>query len=184
MSAFTPGAGDIRAIRPLARRRGADALGEWGFEALALSGLFLSLGILVVLLVDITSSAIPVFQERGLSFLTAQISGRPGRTGLLGALLGSLQIAGITILVAFPVGIATAIYLEEYADDNRFTRMVDINIRNLAGVPSIVYGLLGLAIFVRLLGGITGGRSALAGGLTMATLALPIVVITAAEAIR
>lgn len=173
----------------LTARRGRAQLGELGFQGLVLSGLLISLGILVVLLVDITSSAIPVFQERGTDFLTNQISGRPARTGLLGALLGSLQIAIITMVVAFPLGIATAIYLEEYARDSRFTRIVDISIRNLAGVPSVVYGLLGLALFVRLLGidgpvNLTGGRTALAGGLTMGLLALPIVVITAAEAIR
>ncbi len=173
----------------LARRRGSALLGEVAFRWLTLSGLLIALGVLILLLVDITSAALPVFQERGTDFLTEQISGRPARTGLLGALIGSLQIAILTMVIAFPLGIATAIYLEEYAAESRFTRLVDVNIRNLAGVPSIVYGLLGLAIFVRLLGidgpvDLTGGRTALAGGLTMGLLALPIVVITAAESIR
>lgn len=173
----------------LERRRGTARLGELGFQLLVLSALLVALGILVVLLVDVARAGVPVLRWRGLDFLTDQISGRPARTGLLGALVGSLQIAGITALVAFPLGIATAIHLEEYAAGSRLTRMVDVNIRNLAGVPSVVYGLLGLAIFVRLLGSdgpvdLTGGRTALAGGLTMGLLALPIVVITAAEAIR
>ncbi len=173
----------------LSGRKGRAQLGELGFQWLALSGLLIALGVLVLLLVDIATSAVPVFQERGMGFLTDQISGRPARTGLLGALVGSLQIAMLTMILAFPLGIATAIYLEEYATGSTFTRLVDVNIRNLAGVPSIVYGLLGLAIFVRLLGpeglvNLTGGRTALAGGLTMGLLALPIVVITAAESIR
>jgi phosphate transport system permease protein len=85
---------------------------------------------------------------------------------------------------AVPIGIMTAIYLEEYAPDTRLTRFININIRNLAGVPSVVYGLLGLAIFVLTLGPLTGGRSMLAGGLTLAVLVLPIVIITSAEALR
>jgi phosphate transport system permease protein len=78
----------------------------------------------------------------------------------------------------------TAIYLEEYAADTRLTRLINVNIRNLAGVPSVVYGLLGLAIFVLALRPLTGGRSMIAGGLTLAVLVLPIVIITSAEAIR
>jgi phosphate transport system permease protein len=92
------------------------------------------------------------------------------------------------IAFAIPTGVASAIYLEEYAVDNRFSRMVNAAIRNLAGVPSIVYGILGLAIFVKLLGPVTGpaveGRSLIAGGLTLAVLVLPIVIITTAEALR
>ena len=86
--------------------------------------------------------------------------------------------------LTFPVGIGAAIYLEEYAAKSRLTRFIDINIRNLAGVPSIVYGILGFAIFVKALGGATGGRSVIAAGITLAILVLPIVIITAAEAIR
>jgi phosphate transport system permease protein len=87
-------------------------------------------------------------------------------------------------ILAFPVGIMTAIYLEEYAPDNRLTRFINVNIRNLAGVPSVVYGLLGLSIFVISLRDVTGGRSMIAGGITLAILVLPIVIITSAEAIR
>jgi phosphate transport system permease protein len=100
------------------------------------------------------------------------------------------MIAVFTILIAFPLGIATAVYLEEYAPQNRVTSFMTLNIRNLAGVPSVVYGLLGLTVFVQLLGtdmadgGITGGRSIIAAGLTIALLVLPIVIITSAEAIR
>jgi phosphate transport system permease protein len=87
-------------------------------------------------------------------------------------------------IIAFPVGIMTAIYLEEYAPDNRMTRFINVNIRNLAGVPSVVYGLLGVAIFVIALQPLTGGKTLIAGGITLAVLVLPIVIITSAEAIR
>ena len=87
-------------------------------------------------------------------------------------------------VVAFPLGIAAAVYLEEYAPDTRVTRFIASSIRNLAGVPSVVYGLLGLALFVQLLAPVTGGRTLMSGGLTLAILVLPIVVITSAEALR
>jgi phosphate transport system permease protein len=137
-------------------------------------------------------------------FLSSNLSRIPERAGIAQALLGTVMMAAITAVVALPLGIATAVYLEEYAPDNRFTRFVQLNIRNLAGVPSVVYGLLGLAIFVQLLGtdignipligglledifgsgGITGGRTVITGGLTMSALVLPIVIITSVEAIR
>ena len=92
------------------------------------------------------------------------------------------------VVIAFPVGIGAAVYIEEYARDTRLTRMINANIRNLAGVPSIVYGLLGLAIFVKALGAVTGpdveGRSLISAGLTLAIMVLPIVIITSAEALR
>ncbi len=161
-----------------------ERLRERIFELLMLLALLMALGFLVILLYDIITSALPVLQDRGGSFLTEKLSNRISRTGLSQALVGSLQIAMMTAAVAFPLGVATAIYLEEYTDGTWFTRMVDINVRNLAGVPSIVYGLLGFAIFVRFLQPLTGGRTALSAGLTMGLLALPIVVITAAESIR
>jgi len=128
-------------------------------------------------------------------FLSSNLSRFPELAGVQQAIFGSLVLALITALVSIPLGIATAIYLEEYAPDNRLTRFVRLNIRNLAGVPSVVYGLLGLAIFVQFLGtnwmgqdgqgqGLTGGRTLIAGGLTLSVLVLPIVIITASEAIR
>jgi phosphate transport system permease protein len=93
-------------------------------------------------------------------------------------------MAVFVAVFAFPIGILTAIYLEEYAPDNRATRFIAVNIRNLAGVPSVVYGLLGLAIFVIGLEGLTAGRTMIAGGITLAILVLPIVIITSSEAIR
>ena len=115
--------------------------------------------------------------------------GDAAEAGLWDAIWGTLWICIIVALVAFPIGIACAVYLEEYAGKSRFARLTQINIRNLAGVPSIVYGILGLAVFVKWLGddgsgGLTGGRSVISGGLTLAVLVLPIVVITTTEALR
>jgi len=118
------------------------------------------------------------------SFLSSNTSNFDFRAGIAQAIFGTMVLAAITALVAFPLGIATALFLEEYAPDTRLIRFVRLNIRNLAGVPSVVYGLLGLAIFVKLFGGLTGGRTLIAGGLTLAILVLPIVIITASEAIR
>ncbi|HZA20648.1 MAG TPA: phosphate ABC transporter permease PstA, partial [Actinomycetota bacterium] len=88
------------------------------------------------------------------------------------------------VVIAFPLGIGAAVYLEEYAKDTRFNRFINSNIRNLAGVPSVVYGLLGLALFVEYLEPFTGGRSLMSAGITLAILVLPIVIITSAEALR
>lgn len=114
-------------------------------------------------------------------FLTSFPSRRPERAGVLSALAGSIWLAALTALLSFPVGVAAAIYLEEYAPQNWLTNLIQTNIANLAGVPSIVYGLLGLGIFVRSLG---MGRSLLAGALTMSLLVLPTIIIAAREAIR
>jgi phosphate transport system permease protein len=143
--------------------------------------LIVSLTILFVLLADVMSRALPVFSTRGLEFLSAPNSQNPALAGVGQAIVGSIILTLFVIVIALPIGVTAAIYLEEYAGDNRFARFVNTNIRNLAGVPAIVYGLLGLAVFVTTVG---LGRSLLAGGLTLAILVLPIVVITAAEALR
>jgi phosphate transport system permease protein len=159
------------------------------FQALLGLALLFTLAILVVLLVDVVLRSLPVFTERGVDFLTSETSGRPARAGVVQGIQGSLLIVLIVAVTAIPIGIMTAIYLEEYARDDRLTRFISVNIRNLAGVPSIVYGLLGLALFVGLFKGLGlgpsgSGRIVFAGGLTMATLVLPIVIITATEALR
>ncbi|PIW22897.1 MAG: phosphate ABC transporter, permease protein PstA, partial [Candidatus Aquicultor secundus] len=105
----------------------------------------------------------------------------PKNAGILSALSGTLWVTALTALFAFPIGVATAIFLEEYAPKNRLMNVIDINIANLAGVPSIVYGILGLAAFVRAM---ALGRSILAGALTMTLLVLPVMIIAAREAIR
>ncbi|MCA1735432.1 MAG: phosphate ABC transporter permease PstA, partial [Actinobacteria bacterium] len=138
---------------------------------------------------DVALDSRSVWGERTLgNFLTSQLSADPATAGIRQALVGSLTLMIFTAAIAFPLGISAAIFLEEYAEDNRFARIVNANIRNLAGVPSIVYGLLGLALFVKILGGITGpeveGRSVISGGLTLGLLVLPIVIITSVEALR
>ncbi len=132
-----------------------------------------------------------------MRFLTSEQSNKPDLAGVRPALKGSLYTILITILVAFPVGVSAAIYLEEYAEDTWFNRLVQTNISNLSGVPSIIYGLLGLAIFVRTLNPLTSGalfglndpatangRTILSAGLTLALLILPVIIVNAQEAIR
>ena len=129
-----------------------------------------------------------------LSFLTRPMSSDALLTGARTAVLGSLWMGVMTVLVAFPLGVASAIYLEEYATHSWLHRLIQTNIDNLAGVPSIIYGMLGLAIFVRALGPLTSGaafgvsdsngRTLLSASLTMALLILPVIIINAQEAIR
>jgi phosphate transport system permease protein len=159
-------------------------LGQIWFQALLLGSLVVALGILVSLLVDVIGLGSGVLLDRGVDFITSGTSSNPAIAGVGQGIFGSLLIVAFVALFAFPLGIGAAIYLEEYARDTTLTRILNATIRNLAGVPAIVYGLLGLAIFVLALGGLTGGRSVIAGGLTMAALVMPIVVITTAEALR
>jgi phosphate transport system permease protein len=163
---------------------------DWGglvFEGLLLLSLLFSLAVLVALVGDQLSRAMPVFTGRGIDFLTSPVSSNPARAGISQGLVGSFLIALLVAILAFPIGIMAAIYLEEYAPNNRLTRLVSLNIRNLAGVPSIVYGLLGLSVYVAAfsaLGFPNNGRNIIAGALALASLVLPIVIITASEAIR
>ena len=156
------------------------------FEVLLLLSLLFSLAILAILLVDVGTRAMPVFETRGMDFFTSPLSADPTRAGIVQGLFGTFMIAVLVALFAFPLGIATAVYLEEYAADSRLTQFITVNIRNLAGVPSVVYGLLGLTIFVAALAslGVGNGRNLLAAMLTLGVLVLPIVIITSAEALR
>jgi phosphate transport system permease protein len=128
--------------------------------------------------VDVLSRGLPWLD---VQFLTGVPSRRPASAGVLPALVGSLEIAVIVGLLSFPIGIAAAIYFTEYARDSRLNRLLQTNIGNLAGVPSIIYGILGLAVFVQLL---QLGRTILAAALTLSLLILPIVIIASIEAIR
>ena len=133
---------------------------------------------LVVLLAQI------LFQ--GLEWLSPELifnfpSRHPEQAGLKAAIFGTVWLMGLTAAFTVPVGVGAAIYLEEYASENWLTRPIEVNIANLAGVPSIVYGLLGLALFVQWL---SMGRSVLAGALTMSLLVLPIVILASREAIK
>lgn len=178
-----PPTGTEAAVRRALMGRRVDLTGL-AFQALLVLALLIALALLVTLLADVVIEALPVLTGRGADFLRSDLSSLPDRAGVFQGIWGSLALMAFVALLAVPLGIAAAIYLEEYAPSNRFTRIINANIRNLAGVPSVVYGLLGLAIFVQLLAGFTGGRSLMSGGLTMAILVLPIVTITAAEAIR
>jgi phosphate transport system permease protein len=159
------------------------------FYILLLGALLFSLAVLAILLLDVVTRALPVFQSRGIDFLTSPLSSDPTEAGISQGLFGTILLALLVPIISFPFGIATAIYLEEYAPNNRLTRAISINIRNLAGVPSIVYGLLGLAVFVAFfnaigLGGTRDGRHLLAAAVTLSVLVLPIVIITTSEALR
>lgn len=154
---------------------------SWLLEGALLVSLLVSLGILVVLIADTVATALPVLAERPVEFLTSPVSARAERAGIVQAVIGSVTVTLIVAALAIPIGIGAAIYLEEYATDTRLSRFIRTNVRNLAGVPAIVYGLLGLAVFSTALG---LGDILLAGGLTLAVLVLPIVVITTSEALQ
>ena len=169
--------------RELVARRLRGGGVDWrgaALEGFLLLTLLASLGVLFLLLADTIGKALPVLLERPMDFLTSPLSARPARAGIIQAIIGSVTITAVVVVLAMPVGIGAAIYLEEYSRDTRLTRFIRTNIRNLAGVPAIVYGLLGLAVFSVALG---LGSTLLAGGLTLAVLVLPIVVITTSEAL-
>lgn len=149
-----------------------------------LAALLFALLILIVLIGSQVAQGSSVLTSRFVDFMTGTLKSIPDEAGIHQGLRGTFWIGVFTVLFAFPLGIAAAVYMEEYAPKNRLTNFIDVNIRNLAGVPSIVYGILGFTIFVKALGGVTGGRSVIAAGLTLAVLVLPIVIITSAEAIR
>jgi phosphate transport system permease protein len=148
------------------------------FYVLCLLAVGVALAMLAVLLVYLARQGL---SRVSWDFINSFPSRDPAQAGIKAALLGSIYVVAIAAVVAFTLGVGAAIYLEEYAARNWRTRVVQVNITNLAGVPSIVYGILGLEIFVRTLG---LGRSVLAGGLTMALLVLPIIIIAAQEAVR
>ena len=174
-------AGEITRARLTGRR--ADVSGTV-FRTLLQIGLALSLVVLVVLLADVIANGWSVLSTRFGSFLTSTLRSSPDEAGIAQSLAGTLWVGVVVVVLSFPLGIGAAIYLEEYAPRSRVTQFIEVNVRNLAGVPSVVYGILGFTIFVSWGGGLTGGRTALAGGLTLACLVLPIVIITSSEAIR
>lgn len=148
------------------------------FAGLCLFSVLLPLFVLSVLVIDV---ALDGLERVGWDFLTSFPSRRPSAAGIYPALVGTLWLMGLTALFALPTGVGAALYLEEYAKKGRLSRFIEVNIANLAGVPSILYGLLGLEVFVRVLG---LGRSVLAGALTLGLLVLPIVILASREALR
>lgn len=148
------------------------------FYGACLAAIGLLLLTLLFLLIDVFSRGLPWLDGQ---FLTGVPSRRPERAGLLPAIVGSFQVGVFVAVFAFPVGVAAAMYLTEYARDSWINRLLQTNISNLAGVPSIIYGILGLALFVRIMG---LGPTSLAAGLTMTLLILPVVIIASIEALR
>jgi phosphate transport system permease protein len=148
------------------------------FIAIGLALLFGCLGILAILFFDLVRDGSSRF---GWDFLTSFPSRKAVNAGILSAAVGTMLVMLVTALVALPVGVAAAIYLEEYAPKNWFTGIIEINVTNLAGVPSIIYGLLALGLFVYQF---NFGQSVLTAGLTLALLILPIVIVATRESLR
>jgi phosphate transport system permease protein len=151
---------------------------DLGFQALALLILLLALGSLAALIADVWADGA---SRLSWSFLTGFPSRRAADAGIYHALSGSVFVILVTGALAVPIGVASAIYLEEYGRRNFLSRIIEINITNLAAVPSIIYGLLGLGLFVRAMG---MGRSVMAGASTLALLVLPVVILATREALR
>jgi phosphate transport system permease protein len=170
--------GKVVATRPAPSRRRRRILTEGRFAALCLLALLLPLVLLAILFGSALWQALP---RLDWEFLSSFPSRRAATAGILPALVGSAWLMVLTAALAIPVGLGAAVYLEEYARPSRLTSLIELNISNLAGVPSIIYGLLGLEIFVRVMG---LGRSLLAGAATLALLLLPMVIIVSREALR
>jgi phosphate transport system permease protein len=151
---------------------------DLGFQALAMLILVLALGSLAALIADVWADGAG---RLSWDFITGFPSRRAEDAGIFHALSGSIVVILVTALLAVPIGVASAIYLEEYGRRNLVARIIEINITNLAAVPSIIYGLLGLGLFVRALG---MGRSVMAGASTLALLVLPVVILATREALR
>ena len=153
-------------------------LGERAFVGLCALAAFLPLFTLLALVGNVFLHGL---ERLSWDFLTAYPSRHADQAGILPALVGSVYLIGLTAALALPIGVGAAVFLEEYGKKSRLAAFIEINIANLAGVPSVVYGLLGLGLFVR---GLGLERSLLAGAATMALLVLPIVIIATREALR
>lgn len=151
---------------------------EQAFATVLIVATIVSVIVLVVLLADIVADGAG---RLSWDFLSTYGSRRAERTGIRAGLTGSLSLMAMTAVLAFPLGVGAAVYLEEYAPDNRLTRLLEANVANLAGVPSIVYGLLGVAVFVYLA---EMGYSLSSGAMTLSLLILPVIIVASREAIR
>jgi phosphate transport system permease protein len=173
-------------LAPSRLRRGASRTGfkifvDAAFAALLFMGTIVGVIALATLIWTIVDQGWERLLADPAGFLSNYVSRLPARAGIKAALVGSAYLMALTALFTFPVGVGAAIYLEEFAPRNRVTNFVEANIANLAGVPSVVYGLLGLGIFARFL---RMGPSLLAGALTLTVMSLPVVIVAAREAIR
>ena len=148
------------------------------FQLVSLGALLVALAALAALVFDILSDGAG---RLSFQFLTNIASRKAEEAGVYHALMGSIWVIALTGALALPIGVAAAIYLEEYGSRRRSARFIELNISNLAAVPSIIYGLLGLGLFVRLMG---MGQSVMAGAATLALLALPVVIMSTREALR
>jgi phosphate transport system permease protein len=167
--------GVIKVFKPGMRAR---KVRSYVFTSLGILSILVALGVLVTLITDVVTRGLPWLDWQ---FLTSFDSRFPERAGIKAAIYGTAFMMFFTILISLPLGIMSAIYLEEYSTDSRLNRFIELNISNLAGVPSIIYGLLGLQVFVRWFG---LERSVLAGAFTMALLVMPTIIVASREAIR
>lgn len=165
---------DLTTSHPLRQRQAKATFFKYFCIAVTASAVM----ILGILLYQIISDG---YRWVDWQFMTSYPSRFPEKAGILSAFVGTLWLVSLTALLAIPTGVLAAIYLEEYAPKNRWTQFIEVNIANLAGVPSIVFGILGLALFVRFMG---LNRSVIAGAMTMSLLILPVIIIAAKEAIR
>jgi phosphate transport system permease protein len=173
-------------LAPSGLRRGATRTGlkifiDTGFAVLLFVGTIVGVIALATLIWTIIDTGWARLWADPVAFLSNYVSRLPARAGVKAALVGSAYLMILTALFCFPIGVGAAIYLEEFAPRNRVTNFVEANIANLAGVPSVVYGLLGLGIFARFL---RMGPSLLAGALTLAVMSLPVIIVAARESIR
>lgn len=165
---------NIKTSRNIKLRKIKNSIFKYIFMACTLFGII----VLAILLKQMFEAG---FGKLSLKFITSFPSSKPSKAGIYPALMGSLWVMAYTAIITFPIGIGTAIYMEEYAKKNGFNKLLQINISNLAGIPSIIYGLLGLTLFVKTL---HFGTSILSGALTLSLLILPIVIIASEEAIK
>ena len=166
---------NLEEVRAMIRRH---KLNDYIFSIIGLLALMVGLLTLLTLFIDLVMDGYPRFT---LEFFSEYPSRRAAHAGLLSAWVGSMLVMAVTFISAVPMGVAAGIYLEEYAPKNWFADLIEINVTNLAGVPSIVYGLLALGLFVYIL---DLGQSILTAGLTLGLLILPVVIVATREAIR
>ncbi len=160
------------------RRRRREVLMEWLFLVSAWVALLLTISVLLAILGKLFADGLTRINWQ---FLTSFPSRRPEEAGIFSAWVGTIYVMFLTAAIALPLGIGAAIYLEEFASRNWFTRLVELNISNLAGIPAIIYGLLGLQVFVRWF---RMGESVLAGACTLAIMSLPVIIVASREALR
>ena len=174
MEAVTAPKVEIEAVR----RRRREVLMEWLFLVLAWVALLLTISVLLAILGKLFADGLT---RVNWQFLTSFPSRRPEEAGIFSAWVGTIYVMFLTAAIALPLGIGAAIYLEEFASRNWFTRLVELNINNLAAIPAIIYGLLGLQVFVRWF---RMGESVLAGACTLAIMSLPVIIVASREALR